>query len=155
MGHDDIHLESGQLGREVGQPLEPAICKSIVNGKILALNPPKVTQPLAERDKAEIRRSPRPEIAYPVDLSCPLRRGERCKKDEGENYHRPDPPHTHLGWKSGGSLAELHYGRNVAPEERAAIATLDGMLSSGKNSVAQAQGGSNGLAISERVAVTI
>src|SRR5262249_28676923 len=78
VSHDDIHLKSGQLGREVGQSLEPAICKSIVNDKILALNPSTFTKSLAERDEAEIRRSPRPEITYPVDPSIPLRlSGER------------------------------------------------------------------------------
>ena len=47
--YDDVHLETNQLGREFGQPVESTIGKSIVDDDILALNPPEFAQPLPER----------------------------------------------------------------------------------------------------------
>ncbi|TWI11479.1 hypothetical protein IQ17_00630 [Bradyrhizobium daqingense] len=38
-----------QLGRKVGQPVEPTLCETIVDDNILAFNPPALAQPLPER----------------------------------------------------------------------------------------------------------
>ena len=43
--YDDVHLEPDQLGRKIGQPVEPTLRKSIVDDNILALNPPELAQP--------------------------------------------------------------------------------------------------------------
>jgi hypothetical protein len=41
--HDDIHLEPDQLGRELGQPVEPTLRKTIVDNDVLALHQPELT----------------------------------------------------------------------------------------------------------------
>jgi hypothetical protein len=46
---DEVHLEPDQLGRQVGQPVDPILRISIVDDNILALNPPELAQPLPER----------------------------------------------------------------------------------------------------------
>src|SRR5437016_2768318 len=47
--YDEVHLEPDQLGRQVGQPVDPILRISIVDDNILALNPPELAQPLPER----------------------------------------------------------------------------------------------------------
>jgi hypothetical protein len=65
--YDDVHLEPHQLGRQVGQPVDPTLRKSIVDDNILALNPPEFAQLLPERVEQgrPIRRGRRPKVAYP------------------------------------------------------------------------------------------
>ena len=48
-GHDDVHLEPEQLGREVGEPLGLPLRISILDDDVLALDVAEVAQPLAER----------------------------------------------------------------------------------------------------------
>jgi hypothetical protein len=69
--YDDVHLEPDQLGRKVGQPVEPTLRESIVDDNILALNPPEFVQPLPERVEQgrPIGRGRHPKITYPRHLS--------------------------------------------------------------------------------------
>jgi len=89
--YEDVHLEPDQLGREVGQPVELTVRKSILDDDIPILDPPEFAQPLPERVEAEIGRRPRPEVAYPGHLSRRLRvDGEGHGEDtEGANDERP------------------------------------------------------------------
>lgn len=47
--YDDVHLEPDQLGRELGQPVGPALRESIVDDDVLPLSPPVRAQPFPER----------------------------------------------------------------------------------------------------------
>src|SRR5262249_60145670 len=40
--YDEFNLEPDQLDREVGQPVEPTLRKSIVDDNVLALHPPEL-----------------------------------------------------------------------------------------------------------------
>jgi hypothetical protein len=80
---DEVHLEPDQLGRQVGQPVDPILRISIVDDNILALNPPELAQPLPERVEQErpIGRGRQTKKTYPRHLSRLLRvGGERRKK---------------------------------------------------------------------------
>src|SRR4029453_9462434 len=82
--YDDVHLEPDQLGREVGQPVEPTLRKSIVDDNILALNPPELAQPLPERVEVgrRIGRGSRPKKTYPRHPSRRLRLGGERRSEE-------------------------------------------------------------------------
>jgi hypothetical protein len=41
-----------------------------------------------------------------MHLSLRLDGGRRNDETDSENVREPDPPHGHLGWGAGGSLAE-------------------------------------------------
>src|SRR5262245_14421236 len=65
--YDEVHLEPDQLGRQVGQPVDPTLGISIVDDNILALNPPELAQPLPERVEQgrPIGRGRQPKETYP------------------------------------------------------------------------------------------
>src|SRR5262249_48795964 len=46
--HDDVHRETSQLGREVGEAIELAIGGAVLESEVLALNIPEFTEPLPE-----------------------------------------------------------------------------------------------------------
>jgi hypothetical protein len=94
MRDDDVYLEPGQLDREVGQPVEPALRKTIVDDNILVLNPPELAQPLPERVEAEIGRCPRSKVADPGHPSRLLPLGGEWRKREAECENEPDQPHA-------------------------------------------------------------
>lgn len=48
-GHDDIHLEAHQLGRDMGDPLGPGFAQSALEDDVLPLHVPVLTHPLLER----------------------------------------------------------------------------------------------------------
>ena len=75
--YDEVHLEPDQLGRQVGQPVDPTLRISIVDDNILALNPPELAQPLPER----------------VEQVRPIGRGRQAKK----TYPRHLPRLLRLG----------------------------------------------------------
>ena len=95
-GDDDVDLEPDQLGREVGQPVESTLCKSILDGKILALNPPELAEPLPERlnEISAVGRAAR-EITYPVDLSRRLRPGGERRGNEAQTHHAEEGSSVH------------------------------------------------------------
>src|SRR5499427_9619988 len=69
--YDEVHLEPDQLGRQVGQPVDPTLRISIVDDNILALNPPELAQPLPERVEQgrPIGRGRQPKETYPRHLA--------------------------------------------------------------------------------------
>jgi hypothetical protein len=48
-GDDHVNLQTSELGRELGEPTKLALRKPILEGKILALDPAQVAEPLAKR----------------------------------------------------------------------------------------------------------
>src|SRR5262245_53792328 len=90
-----------QLSREVRQPPNLALGKSVFNDDIPSLNPTTLGQPLSERlEKTQcIRWISRAKKTYPVNrprLLCHHnRRGNR--EAESKNDREPDQPHEHLG----------------------------------------------------------
>ena len=95
--YDDVHLESDQLGRKVGQPVEPTLRKSIVDDDVLPFNPPALSQSLPEGLQERWGSGGRAarEITYPVDFPRRLglggeRRGEETTSqgvDERTSIH--------------------------------------------------------------------
>src|SRR5207302_9153262 len=91
--YDEVHLEPDQLGRQVGQPVDPTLRISIVDDNILALNPPELAQPLPERVEQgrPVGRGRHCKETYPRHLSrwlplCRERRGEeRASKTAGDS----------------------------------------------------------------------
>src|SRR5207245_1347403 len=69
--YDDVHLEPDELGRQVGQPVDPILRISIVDDNILAFNPPELAQPLPERVEQgrSIGRGRHTKKTYPRHLS--------------------------------------------------------------------------------------
>jgi hypothetical protein len=54
---DDVDLEPDQLHREVGEPLEPPLRPSGLEGDVLSLHPGELTERVAEgREEGRIRR---------------------------------------------------------------------------------------------------
>src|SRR5262249_50623183 len=79
-----------------GQPVEPALGKSIVDANILALNPPELAQPLPERveEGRHIGRGPPPKKTDPRHLSRLLRlSGERRAEHCSPASHERAPVH--------------------------------------------------------------
>ena len=110
---------SAWIASRPGKPLEVPFRPSVLNGKVLALNPAQLTQPVPERIttwcgfRGSSRRSLK-EKAYPVDLPCWLRLDAERHKSlvENQNDHEPDPAHSAPRWGGlAGSLADLNYWR--------------------------------------------
>jgi hypothetical protein len=82
--YDEVHLEPDQLGRQVGQPVDPILRISIVDDNILALNPPELAQPLPERVEQgrPIGRGRQAKKTYPRHLSRLLRVGGERRGEE-------------------------------------------------------------------------
>src|SRR5262249_16287444 len=70
--YDEVHFEPDQLGRQVGQPVDPTLRISIVDDNILALNPSEFAQPLPER----------------VEQGLPIGRGRQAKKTYPKHLSR-------------------------------------------------------------------
>src|SRR5262249_39425030 len=83
--YDEVHFEPDQLGRQVGQPVDPTLRISIVDDNILALNPPELAQPLPERVEQgrPIGRGRQAKKTYPRHLSRLLRIGRERRGKEG------------------------------------------------------------------------
>src|SRR5207302_10087297 len=94
--YDEVHLEPDQLGRQVGQPVDPTLRISIVDDNILALNPPELAQPLPER----------------VEVGRPVGRGRQIKK----TYPRHPPRLLRFGGQR-----RREESRAQGAEERAAV----------------------------------
>jgi energy-coupling factor transporter ATP-binding protein EcfA2 len=98
--YDEVHLEPDQLGRQVGQPVDPILRISIVDDNILALNPPELAQPLPERVEQgrPIGRGRQAKKTYPRHLSrlllCTHTHGARDRTTNKRN--ELPPPHEHL-----------------------------------------------------------
>ena len=98
--HDthEVHLEPDQLGRQVGQPVDPTLRISIVDYNILALNPPEVAQPLPERVEQgrPIGGGRQAKKTYPRHLSrlllCTHTHGARDRTTNKRN--ELPPPHS-------------------------------------------------------------
>src|SRR5262249_16466998 len=88
-----------QLGRQVGQPVDPTLRISIIDDNILALNPAELAQPLPERVEQgrPIGRGRQPKETYPRHLARLLLRTRRlrprrCAAEQGDelgtlNWH--------------------------------------------------------------------
>ena len=83
---DDVDLQPDQLGREVGQPVEPTLRESILDDDVLALDPPELTQPFPERLAGTAVTGGRAgrEEADPIDLPRRLRLGGERRGEEAE-----------------------------------------------------------------------
>src|SRR5262249_28772389 len=97
--YDEVHLEPDQLGRQVGQPVDPTLRISIVDDNILALNPPELARPLpepVEKGRPSGRGRP-PKKTYPRHLSRLLRVGGERDGEEthGEDSDECDTPDHH------------------------------------------------------------
>ena len=99
--YDEVHLEPDQLGRQVGQPVDPTLRISIVDDNILALNPPELAQPLPERVEQgrPIGRGRHPKKTYPRHLSR-LLLCARCQRryNSRSNYSCDEtaPSHSNI-----------------------------------------------------------
>jgi hypothetical protein len=97
--YDDVHLEPDQLGRQVGQPVDPILRISIVDDNILTLNPPELAQPLPEcvEQGRPIGRGRQTKKTYPRHLSRLLRVGgeRRGEETHGEDSGECDTPDHH------------------------------------------------------------
>ena len=95
--HDDVHLEPDQLGRQVGQPVDPILRISIVDDNILALNPPELAQPMPERVEQvrPIGRGRRAKKTYPRHLSRLLRVGGERRGEEATRQAADERPPIH------------------------------------------------------------
>src|SRR5439155_22626325 len=87
---DQVHLEPDQLGRQVGQPVDPTLRISIVDDDILALNPPELAQPLPERVEQgrPIGRGRQAKKTYPRHPSRLLGLGGEWRGEEAASEHR-------------------------------------------------------------------
>src|SRR5215510_15390957 len=108
LGNNDLDLVTAeQFGRDVRQPLNLVLCKSVFDDDVLSLKPTELAQPLSERFEKPLGlgRSSRAKKAYPVDRPRLLCYGnERCNREaESENDREPDPPQwaPQLGWLGG------------------------------------------------------
>ena len=97
--YDEVHLEPDQLGRQVGQPVDPILRISIVDDNILALNPPELAQPLPERVEQgwPIGRGRQAKKSYPRHLSRLLRVGGERRGDEAARDGGHESASRHLG----------------------------------------------------------
>jgi len=80
--HNDIHFESDQLGRERGEPVEPALRRSKLDDDVLTFHPAEIAEPL--RGRLCVRRvqgARGSEITKPVDLPRLRLGGARRSKD--------------------------------------------------------------------------
>ena len=93
--YDEVHLEPDQLGRQVGQPVDPTLRISIVDDNILALNPPELAQPLPER----------------VEPGRPIGRGRHAKK----TYPRHPSRLLRLDGERRDEEAHAHGSEELAP----------------------------------------
>src|SRR5262249_39733103 len=97
--YDEVHFEPDQLGRQVGQPVDPTLRISIVDDNILALNPPELAQPLPERVEQvrPIGRGRQAKKTYPRHLSRLLGPGdERCGEEaQSEDSDECDTSDSH------------------------------------------------------------
>src|SRR5262249_41425201 len=77
--YDEVHFDPDQLGRQVGQPVDPTLRISIVDDNILALNPSELVQPLPERVEQgrPIGRGRQPKETYPRHPARLLLRARR------------------------------------------------------------------------------
>src|SRR4030095_11439842 len=94
---DGVPLGQAQLGRQVGQPVDPILRISIVDDNILALNPPELAQPLPERVEQgrPIGRGREAKKTYPRPLARLLRvGGERRREDTESKNDESDQPHA-------------------------------------------------------------
>ena len=76
-GHDQINLKTNQVRRKLRQPLSLLLCKSVLDGDILSLNPSKLAQLLPERlqEDRDTRSSAIIQETYAEDFPCLLRVG--------------------------------------------------------------------------------
>jgi hypothetical protein len=95
----NVHLEPNQVGREVGQPVEATLGKSILDDDVLAFCPSELAKPLPERLNIGTGGRAGPEKPHPGDLPCRLRYGgtRRGQKDEGS---RQGNAYDHLTWRN-------------------------------------------------------
>src|SRR4029077_9330885 len=81
---NDVHVETNQLGRKIGQSIEFSLCISVLNDNVFPLHVTEVAQTLAEglgagRDSGRKRRN---EESYARELHWLLRLGWRARSEE-------------------------------------------------------------------------
>jgi len=97
-GHDDIDVESNQLGRQSGEPVLMSICKAIFDVEVPAFDVAEVTKAIRKcvdgSDKLGGRRRAQvPDPSKPLRLLRPCRERLRCRCAA----QKPDelaPPHV-------------------------------------------------------------
>src|SRR5262249_32127277 len=96
---DEVHLEPDQLGRQVGQPVDPILRISIDDNNILALNPPELAQPLPERveQRRPCERGRPPKNPFPRHLSRLLLRTRRLRPCRHAAEKRDELAAPHVG----------------------------------------------------------
>ena len=128
--HDDVHLEPDQLGREVGQPLEPALRKSILDDDVLALDLAELPQALPERVEygAAAGRMSRDQNADPRNLlprccastASGAARRPAAGHDEGSAVHHwMIPEHGRVNPRASASVSRVT--APIAAERDAAV----------------------------------
>src|SRR5262249_49870581 len=108
--HDDVHIELDEIRRQLGEPLGNPLGIAIFDEDVRAGSPAEFAQSALEwfsLNRWRFARASGTEHADPRHLPRRLcLRRERSKKAEHQNDREPDPPHAHLGWLAGGSLAD-------------------------------------------------
>src|SRR5262245_42334347 len=106
---DEVHLEPDQLGRQVGQPVDPTFRISIVDDNILALNPPELAQPLPKcvEQGRPIGRGRQTKKTYPGQPSHLLSPGSARRGEEtaSQNPEERPPVHYSITWSARWSSA--------------------------------------------------
>jgi hypothetical protein len=99
-------LSRTKSAREVGQPVEATLGKSILDYDVLAFCPSELAKPLPERLNIGTGGRAGPEKPHPGDLPCRLRSGgtQRGQKDEGS---RQGNAYDHLPWRNRRSGARV------------------------------------------------
>src|SRR4029450_13384405 len=102
--HDDVHLQTDQVGREDGVAIGLALGPSGLDGDVLTFHIAQVAQSVAEGFETAlpslVRMGTRREITYPGHLLPGLGRSRaewRKREADSENDREPDQPHGHLG----------------------------------------------------------
>ena len=99
--HNHVHLELGQLGRQVAEPFLAPLRITVLNDDVLALDVAELAQPLPERYKRWIGSSGRTTNAKKPADQVHLRRLLRLSRErrhehtEGESNNTPDSAAPH------------------------------------------------------------
>ena len=101
---DDVHLEPHQLGGKRGQPVKPALRKSVFDDDVLSFRPPVHAEPFPERLHEQIRGGwASRQIPDPIDVARRLRPGDPGdhRRDQPANgAEEPAPVHYSITWSA-------------------------------------------------------
>src|SRR5215831_17618872 len=94
--HNDIYLESDELGRERGEPVELPLRNSKLDDDVLTFHPAKIAEPLPERlCIRRVQGARGSEITKPVDFPRRLRDGDNRRGEKPACEHTYERPPLH------------------------------------------------------------